>query len=59
VLCELVHPPLAAMHRDIAGLAGEAARRLRGLAAGQEVGHFQTPPPVFLPRGSTAPPPRR
>lgn len=59
VLCELVHPPLTAMHRDIAGLGGEAARRLRGLAAGQDVGHFQAPPPVLLPRGSTAPPPRR
>jgi DNA-binding LacI/PurR family transcriptional regulator len=59
VLCELVHPPLTAMHRDIAGLGGQAARSLRSLAAGQEVGHFQAPPPVLLPRGSTAPPPRR
>lgn len=58
VLCELVHPPLTAMHRDIAELGAEAARRLRSLAAGEEVGHFQAPPPVLLPRGSTAAAPR-
>jgi len=59
VLCELVHPPLTAMHRDIAGLGGEAVRRLRSLAAGEQVGHHQSPPPVLTPRGSTAPPPGR
>jgi DNA-binding LacI/PurR family transcriptional regulator len=55
-LCELVHPPLTAMHRDIAGLGAEAARRLRNLAAGERVAHFQAPPPVLTPRGSTASP---
>ena len=56
VLCELVHPPLTAMHRDIAGLGGEAARLLRKLVAGERVGHYQAPAPVLTPRGSTAPP---
>ena len=59
VLCELVNPPLTAMHRDIAGLGAAAAHRLRALAAGEEVGHFEAPPPVLLPRGSTAPSARR
>ncbi len=56
VLCELVHPPLTAMHRDIAGLGGEAARLLRKLVAGERVGHCQAPAPVLTPRGSTARP---
>jgi DNA-binding LacI/PurR family transcriptional regulator len=56
-LCELVHPPLTAMHRDIAGLGAEAARRLRNLAAGEQVSDFRAPSPVLTPRGSTAPPP--
>lgn len=56
VLCELVRPPLTAMHRDIAGLGGEAARLLRKLVAGERVGNCQAPAPVLTPRGSTAPP---
>ena len=56
LLCELVRPPLTAMHQDIAELGMEAARRLRKLAAGERVGHFQAAPPVLTPRGSTGPP---
>jgi DNA-binding LacI/PurR family transcriptional regulator len=57
LLCELVHPPLTAMRRDILGLGAEAARRLRNLAQGKPVGDFQVPPSVLIPRDSTAPPP--
>jgi DNA-binding LacI/PurR family transcriptional regulator len=59
VLCELVRPPLTAMHRDIAGLGAEVARRLRNLVAGERVGDHRAPPPVLTPRGSTAPPHHR
>jgi DNA-binding LacI/PurR family transcriptional regulator len=55
-LCELVHPALTAMHRDIPGLGAEAARRLRNLAAGEQIGDLRAPSPVLTPRGSTAPP---
>ena len=54
-LCELVHPSLTALHRDIAAAGGEAARRLVQLAEGSDVGDFQEPPPVLAERGSTGP----
>lgn len=57
VLCELVHPPLTAMHRDIPGLGSKAARLLRDLAAGVPVGNYAAPPPALTRRGSTAPAP--
>jgi DNA-binding LacI/PurR family transcriptional regulator len=55
-LCELVHPPLTALRRDIAGAGAEGARRLAGLAGGAEVGDFEEPPPVLIRRGSTGRP---
>jgi DNA-binding LacI/PurR family transcriptional regulator len=55
-LCELVHPSLTALHRDIAAAGAEGARRLVGLAGGAEVGDFQEPPPVLIERGSTGRP---
>jgi DNA-binding LacI/PurR family transcriptional regulator len=55
-LCELVHPSLTALRRDIAGAGAEGARRLVGLAGGAEVGDFQEPPPVLIRRGSTGRP---
>lgn len=57
-LCELVHPSLTALRRDIAGSGAEAARRLSLLAAGSRVGDFREPPPVLIERGSTGPPAR-
>jgi DNA-binding LacI/PurR family transcriptional regulator len=58
VLCELVHPSLTALRRDIAAAGAEGARRLIRLAAGSAVSHFQEPPPVLVRRGSTAAPSR-
>ena len=55
-LCELVHPSLTALRRDIAAGGAEGARRLIALAGGSEVGDFQEPPPVLIRRGSTGPP---
>ena len=56
VLCELVHPSLTALRRDIAAAGAEGARRMIGLVGGSEVGDFQEPPPVLV--GAAAPPPR-
>ena len=55
-LCELVHPALTALRRDIAASGAEAARRLVLLADGTAVRHFQEPPSVLAERGSTARP---
>jgi DNA-binding LacI/PurR family transcriptional regulator len=54
-LCELVHPSLTALHRDIAAAGAEGARRLVLLAGGSEVGDFLEPLPVLAERGSTGP----
>jgi DNA-binding LacI/PurR family transcriptional regulator len=58
VLCELVHPSLTALRRDIAAAGAEGARRMVELVGGSEVGDFQEPPPVLVRRGSTAAPSR-
>ncbi|MDT0266356.1 LacI family DNA-binding transcriptional regulator [Streptomyces sp. DSM 44915] len=55
-LCELVHPPLTALRRDIGGYGARAARRLRDAAAGRRPGDVQAPAPSLTLRGSTAPP---
>ena len=54
-LCELVHPAVTALRRDIAASGAEAARRLALLAGGTAVSNFQEPPPVLAERGSTGP----
>ncbi|MFE6890875.1 LacI family DNA-binding transcriptional regulator [Streptomyces sp. NPDC057694] len=56
-LCELVHPPLTALSRDIAAYGAHAARRLRAAAGGREVGDLQDVAPRLTVRGSVAPPP--
>jgi DNA-binding LacI/PurR family transcriptional regulator len=56
-LCELVHPPLTALRRDIAAAGAQAARSLRQLADGTQVSDFEEPPPVLEIRGSTGPAP--
>lgn len=56
MLCELVHPALTALRRDIAAVGSEAARRLSQMAAGGDVTDFQEPPPALMARASTAPP---
>ncbi|MBV9383109.1 MAG: LacI family DNA-binding transcriptional regulator [Streptosporangiaceae bacterium] len=57
LLCELVHPAITALHRDIAAVGAEAARRLDQAAAGVPVGNFQETPPVLTVRDSTGPAP--
>ena len=56
--CEVVHPPLSALTRDVAAYGGHAARALVQAAAGAEVGNFQEPMAVLTVRGSTGPAPR-
>jgi DNA-binding LacI/PurR family transcriptional regulator len=56
-LCEVVHPSLTALRRDIAAGGAEGARRLVRLAGGSAVGDFQEEPPVLIRRASTGPPP--
>ncbi|MEV5613939.1 LacI family DNA-binding transcriptional regulator [Streptomyces sp. NPDC052225] len=53
-LCELVHPSLTALSRDIAAYGAHAARRLREAAGGREVGDLEDPPPRLTVRGSVA-----
>jgi DNA-binding LacI/PurR family transcriptional regulator len=55
-LCELVHPAITAMHRDIAAAGAEAARRLTLAASGAEVADYQEPAPELMVRESSAPP---
>lgn len=55
-LCELVHPPLTALSRDIPAYGVHAAQTLAQVAAGESVGHFQGETPVLTLRGSTGSP---
>lgn len=57
-LCQLVHPPLTAMSRDIPGYGALAARQLMSLIAGEHVSSAQDATPHLVPRGSTAAPRR-
>jgi DNA-binding LacI/PurR family transcriptional regulator len=56
-LCELVHPPLTALSRDIPAYGAHAVRTLAQVVSGETVGHFQEEPPVLTLRGSTGSPP--
>jgi DNA-binding LacI/PurR family transcriptional regulator len=55
-LCELVHPPLTALSRDIAAYGAQAARTLVRAAGGAPVGHSEAPTPRLIVRGSTGAP---
>nr|WP_155073042.1 LacI family DNA-binding transcriptional regulator [Streptomyces taklimakanensis] len=57
-LCELVHPALTALRRDIAAYGALAARQLRDVAAGYSVEHRHAPDPTLAVRDSTAAPSR-
>ncbi|QMU71285.1 LacI family DNA-binding transcriptional regulator [Streptacidiphilus sp. P02-A3a] len=57
-LCGLVNPSLTALSRDIAGYGARAARLLRELAGGAEVGDLEDPAPRLQIRSSTGPAPR-
>jgi len=56
-LCQLTHPQLSAVRRDIAGYGALAAECLLRLVAGEPVASVEDARPVLVPRGSTAPPP--
>jgi DNA-binding LacI/PurR family transcriptional regulator len=53
-LCELVHPALTALRRDIPATGANAARMLREAATGHPPGNRQEALPVLLVRDSTA-----
>jgi DNA-binding LacI/PurR family transcriptional regulator len=55
-LCQLVHPQLSAVGRDIVGYGAHAAGRLLELVSGAEVGNLEDATPQLVPRGSTAAP---
>jgi DNA-binding LacI/PurR family transcriptional regulator len=52
-LCELIHPAVTALRRDIAAAGSQAARMLQELAAGGKPANFQEPPPVLEVRDSS------
>jgi len=54
-LCELVHPAMTAVSRDIPGYGAHAARQLFAAINGEPVADFQDQTPRLVPRGSTAP----
>jgi DNA-binding LacI/PurR family transcriptional regulator len=55
-LCQLVHPPLTALTRDIPTHGGQAARQLLAVIAGEPVASVKAETARLTPRGSTAPP---
>jgi DNA-binding LacI/PurR family transcriptional regulator len=55
-LCQLVHPALTALSRDIPDYGAHAARQLLAAIAGDPVAGLQTDTAQLTPRGSTAPP---
>jgi DNA-binding LacI/PurR family transcriptional regulator len=57
VLCEIVHPPLTVLSRDIMAYGARAAERLLALLDGDPVGDFEDALPQLITRGSTARPP--
>jgi DNA-binding LacI/PurR family transcriptional regulator len=52
-LCELVHPPMTALTRDVAAYGAHAAQTLIQVIGGTPAGHFEEAVPVLTPRGST------
>jgi DNA-binding LacI/PurR family transcriptional regulator len=56
VLCEIVHPALTALKRDIVAYGAHAAERLLELLGGAAVRDLEDALPHLVARGSTAPP---
>ncbi|HEX7163482.1 MAG TPA: LacI family DNA-binding transcriptional regulator [Trebonia sp.] len=54
-LCELMHPALTALRRDVAGTGATAARMLRELSAGGHPESVMEATPVLLARASSGP----
>jgi DNA-binding LacI/PurR family transcriptional regulator len=55
-LCELTHPALTAIGRDIPAIGAMAARMLRQMTDGHQPRHAKEPLQGLLHRGSTSPP---
>jgi DNA-binding LacI/PurR family transcriptional regulator len=55
-LCQLTHPPLTALTRDIPAYGAHAARQLLAAIAGEKITGYQDDKGHLTPRGSTAPP---
>ena len=58
VLCQLVHPSLTALSRDVPAYGSRTARELLNVIAGESPGDPQDEVAHLVPRGSTAPPSR-
>jgi DNA-binding LacI/PurR family transcriptional regulator len=56
VLCQLVHPPMTALSRDIPAYGARAVRQLLDLVAGRPTQSSQHEPPHLIPRGTTGRP---
>lgn len=56
VLCEITHPPLTAVARDVTGYGRQVAEHLLALLNGEVVTEVQQTPPRLVVRGSTARP---
>ena len=56
VLCEITHPPLTAVSRDITAYGRQVAEHLLALLNGEVVTEVQDTPPRLVVRGSTARP---
>ena len=59
LLCELVQPPLTALHRDIFRYGGLCARHLVMVIEGGQPGDVPGTETRLIVRGSTGPPPAR
>jgi DNA-binding LacI/PurR family transcriptional regulator len=57
VLCEITHPALTALRRDIAEIGSSAARMLREVVDGHHPAHVKEATPLLLERDSTGPAP--
>lgn len=55
-LCQLVHPSLTAVSRDIPTYGANAAKQLLAAISGRPIGNYEDTTPRLVPRGSTAPP---
>jgi hypothetical protein len=55
-LCQLTHPPLTALSRDIPAYGAHAARLLLSAVHGERVAGMRDETAHLSPRGSTAPP---
>lgn len=57
VLCEITHPPLTAVSRDVTAYGRQVASNLLALLNGEVVTEVEQTPPRLVVRGSTARPP--